>query len=434
MKRKTLKILIVMLVLMLALSTIAFAGVGGHISGGSDSSSSSSRGGGISGNVPLPVAILLVIGVVAVHTVAKKGREWGLPEEIVVMCENLWEMIRKAKQSDNSQHTGKTLHQSAGAPKLTDATERIEYEIHTIDPDFSSSKFIAWAKEVFLKVNKAWDKKDWSVIRPFENEALFNMHSAQLQEYIDKGTTNHIEKIMVNQTYMYKYDRDNAYEHVTLALDSRLVTYVSEDNTGKVVSGAKDREVYITYLLTFMRKVGVKTNVELSNKSTSQCPNCGAPTEITSAGKCEFCKMIITTGDHDWVLTHFDSLTARTVVDTTPVTITATNTEKFIDFTKESVERLEFLAEYENDADVMTLAHFELDKRSGKDLHNCPFSTSYIKLGLIAASGVAQPQAATVDDTTDVLAADDEVKCCVECGTEVPSGKKFCEVCGTKAN
>ena len=32
------------------------------------------------------------------------------------------------------------------------------------------------------------------------------------------------------------------------------------------------------------------------------CPNCGAPTQVTIAGKCDYCGSIITTGEHDWVL------------------------------------------------------------------------------------------------------------------------------------
>ena len=35
------------------------------------------------------------------------------------------------------------------------------------------------------------------------------------------------------------------------------------------------------------------------------CPNCGAPTKITSSGKCEYCGSVITIGSHDWVLAGF---------------------------------------------------------------------------------------------------------------------------------
>ena len=60
------------------------------------------------------------------------------------------------------------------------------------------------------------------------------------------------------------------------------------------------------YRLTFMRKAGVKTKEGTNAKSTTNCPNCGAPTQITSAGKCEYCNSVITTGEHDWVLSNLE--------------------------------------------------------------------------------------------------------------------------------
>ena len=60
--------------------------------------------------------------------------------------------------------------------------------------------------------------------------------------------------------------------------------------------------------MTFNRKHGVKTEIGRSNKSTTNCPNCGAPTEITSAGQCEYCGSVITTGEHDWVLSDIRSV------------------------------------------------------------------------------------------------------------------------------
>ena len=62
------------------------------------------------------------------------------------------------------------------------------------------------------------------------------------------------------------------------------------------------------YLMTFNRKKGVLTKAGTSNKSTTNCPNCGAPTEITSSGQCEYCDSVITTGEHDWVLSDIHSI------------------------------------------------------------------------------------------------------------------------------
>lgn len=217
--------------------------------------------------------------------------------------------------------------QHSDLPKVKDVTAKATEAIYQVDPNFDPQRFLSWSQEVFIKLNRAWTEKDWSLIRPFEHESLFSMHSSQLEEYIRKGQTNHLEKINVNQSYIYKYERSNQYESIGVALTARLISYVQEDETGKIVSGDKSKINTITYLMTFTRKLGVVTNVELSNQSTSKCPNCGGATEITSAGKCEYCQVVITTGDHDWVMINFDSLTLRTVLPDSPISITAIKKE-----------------------------------------------------------------------------------------------------------
>ena len=54
--------------------------------------------------------------------------------------------------------------------------------------------------------------------------------------------------------------------------------------------------------MVFIRKTGVKTKPGEATVNTTNCPNCGAPTKITSSGKCEYCGSIVTTGEYDWVL------------------------------------------------------------------------------------------------------------------------------------
>ena len=83
--------------------------------------------------------------------------------------------------------------------------------------------------------------------------------------------------------------------------------YVIDEVTGKVLESDPNKDWYMKYVMVFNRKAGVKTEPGMSNKSVTNCPNCGAPTEITSSGKCEYCKSVITTGEHDWVLSDIRS-------------------------------------------------------------------------------------------------------------------------------
>ena len=52
--------------------------------------------------------------------------------------------------------------------------------------------------------------------------------------------------------------------------------------------------------------IRVKTKEGSSELNTANCPNCGAPTQITSAGKCEYCNSIVTTGEFSWVLNNLE--------------------------------------------------------------------------------------------------------------------------------
>jgi hypothetical protein len=186
------------------------------------------------------------------------------------------------------------------------ASMEIEAKIRENDPDFSAQKFLSWAEEVFITLQEAWTKRDWRIIRPFECEALFNKHSKQLDEYIRNNTINVVERVCVDKSALSDYSTDNRYEYLTVYLKARMHDYIIDATTNEVVKGDKNRVFNSGYYLKFMRSLGVKTTFN-SGKNTTNCPNCGAPTQITSAGECEYCNSVITTGEHDWVLCDLDS-------------------------------------------------------------------------------------------------------------------------------
>ena len=164
------------------------------------------------------------------------------------------------------------------------------------------------SREVFIKIQQAWSERNWKIIRPFETEELFSQHSAQLEEYIKNGRINKIEKINVKYCKLRNFEVDGDKEVLTIELCAIMRDYVIDEKTNKVLESDPNRDWRMKYIMTFNRKHGVKTNAGVSNKSTTNCPNCGAPTEITSAGQCEYCGSVITTGEHDWVLSDIRSI------------------------------------------------------------------------------------------------------------------------------
>ncbi len=284
--KNSVKVLLILLATCMVLSRPISADVGFHssYSGGSShsssshsssssrrSSSSSSSSSG-SGSSSIGAGIVTLIFIIAVYYIminAKKKLKIQIPTDIITTSDN---------------------------------TSSVEAKIRETDPNFSAENFMSFAKEVFVKLQTAWMDRKWEEIRPFESNELFEQHRQQLQYLIDKNQINMMERICVRHTHLNSFRQDGDKEIIQMTLKSAMKDYTIDADTKKVVQGNPNEDVYMVYTLTFMRKVGVKTKEGTDQKSTTNCPNCGAPTKITSSGKCEYCGSIITTGEHGWVL------------------------------------------------------------------------------------------------------------------------------------
>lgn len=187
-------------------------------------------------------------------------------------------------------------------------TDEIVTAIRKNDENFSYEKYSAWVKEVFITLQMAWSERDFEKARPFEKEELYRQHELQIKKYIENNRINVLDRINVNQLYLHKYVREKEYEYLTVCIQSRMTDYIKDANTGAILKGDPNTEYHLRYLYTFMRKTGVTTDPARSNNSVVACPHCGAPTSITSAGKCEYCGFIVTTGEFDWVLSNIEAV------------------------------------------------------------------------------------------------------------------------------
>ncbi|MEG2276180.1 MAG: Tim44-like domain-containing protein [Clostridia bacterium] len=217
----------------------------------------------------------------------------------IVIC--IW-MANNKKAGERSDPDSQVIN-SVRSNYQENAVEKIK----EIDPNFSEEKFTSWAKEVFITIQKAWTDRDFKAIRPFESNELFSMHSKQLDEFIKNNKINVVEKVAVTYTHINSFRVDGDKEILVLELHAVMRDYVIDATTKKVLESDPTKDWNMKYNLTFIRKAGVKTHKSTSNKSTTNCPNCGAPTEITSAGQCGYCGSIITTGEHDFVLSSLES-------------------------------------------------------------------------------------------------------------------------------
>ena len=221
---------------------------------------------------------------------------------IIIVIMTIYIVLKKKELVKNSSN----ISLNNIARTAPDNTSSVESQIRKIDPMFSAENFMAWSKEVFIKLQTAWMDRKWEEIRPFESNELFEQHRQQLQYLIDKNQINMMERICVRHTHLNSFRQDGDKEIIEMTLISAMKDYTIDADTKKVVQGNPNEDVYMVYTFTFERTKGILTEEELDEVKTTNCPNCGAPTQITSAGKCEYCDSIILTGNHGWVLSNLE--------------------------------------------------------------------------------------------------------------------------------
>ena len=143
-------------------------------------------------------------------------------------------------------------------------------------------------------------------MRLFETPELFEQHKAQVQGYIETNRINVMDRIAVNYAYLYTFKQTEEKEILEVALKSTMKDYIIDATTKELIEGSKTQDRQTLYKLTFERTKGILTEEKTDEVKTTNCPNCGAPTQITSAGKCEYCDSIILTGNHGWVLSNLE--------------------------------------------------------------------------------------------------------------------------------
>ena len=198
---------------------------------------------------------------------------------------------------------------------LPDRNGQIQEIIRKKDPNFSADDFVTFAKQVYIDIQTAWCSRDLTPVRPIMHQNLYNTTQRQIQDKIDKQVVYHYESMAINTAYLTSFVRDKDYEYLTVYLNARMIDYQTDEKTGNIIKGDKFTRWDMRYKLKFTRSTGVTTKDKISGAHEYNCPNCGAPLEITSTGVCEYCGSTVSTGDYSWVLTDFTSIRDDTVDD-----------------------------------------------------------------------------------------------------------------------
>jgi hypothetical protein len=177
---------------------------------------------------------------------------------------------------------------------------RIEFEKN--NPTFSWGEFQARARLIFDELQTAWSTLNWERARPHETDNLFQMHQYWIDAYKRQHLRNALDQSRITALQPVKIQEDAFYNSITLRIGAQGFDY-TVDERGNVVSGSKSKLRSWSEYWTFIRSRKAKPMPASANLN---CPNCGAPLRVNSAGVCEFCGGKITSGEFDWVLSRIE--------------------------------------------------------------------------------------------------------------------------------
>lgn len=179
------------------------------------------------------------------------------------------------------------------------------------DPAFSEDAFKEKLANLYIRMQAAWQNKNWLEMRAHMTDALYNQMNRQLQQLINSNQTNYVKNIMVQRVDIVSFAQDERDDIITARVSTRIIDYTVDDNTGKIVSGSDKTEKFLVYEWTMLRSKGVKTKVQEGDTATV-CPTCAAPLNINYSAKCEYCGNVVTASEYDWVLSSIKGISQRT--------------------------------------------------------------------------------------------------------------------------
>ena len=168
------------------------------------------------------------------------------------------------------------------------------------DPAFDLQAFYGRVSTAFLKIQDAWCAQNLQTIRPFISDGTHERFGLQFTEQKLDALRDRMKNIAVQQIQMVQLIHDNVFDSATVCITASAVDQTLSTQTGAVVSGSGDAEVFTEYW-TFLRRRGAKTP-NGAGLIEGNCPNCGAAIELNAGSQCQACHALLRSGQYDWVL------------------------------------------------------------------------------------------------------------------------------------
>lgn len=193
----------------------------------------------------------------------------------------LWNALLKAIREENPE--GLDL-------KAYDMTE----DIKSIDGEFNQAEFEQLVENVLRQYCQAMSQNDARILLSVESPNLFQRHQAVIEQNKKIGLKD-VHKLV--DLLGINYTGVNIRQNKLKAEVRVNILRYKVNNNGTLISGSQSDIRKLIYEMVF-----IKENRPKEVNQTVNCPNCGAPHTIHSAGICQYCASMIVVAKDNWVL------------------------------------------------------------------------------------------------------------------------------------
>jgi hypothetical protein len=130
---------------------------------------------------------------------------------------------------------------------------------------------------------------------------MFDYLGYWIQAYRAQGLRNVVDDAQLLRSEPVKLGRDLQYDALTMRIFAVGKDYTL-DARGAVVGGDRSGQRYYSEYWTLIRGAGTRG----PPRSERNCPNCGAELRVEMSGDCSYCRVRVTTGRFDWVLSKIE--------------------------------------------------------------------------------------------------------------------------------
>lgn len=196
-------------------------------------------------------------------------------------------------QKDEDEYFAMTLASKKSLENIDTYVQR--------DCNFDRTVFCEQVRDLYIRMQRAWENKDLSPMKPYFMENLYSYQENRLSFVANAGRTSHFDELRVISVEPKGWCTDvydsGQVDLITIRVTASAKEYITDDATQSVINGSPriDKKTVSEWVL---RRSSGMTSEKLP---AAECPSCHAPT-VCGVSECAYCGAEVRLNLNGWMI------------------------------------------------------------------------------------------------------------------------------------